>query len=175
MDTNEKLSFFIDSMTTLMESLCSCTATGYLGKISMTCDKTTTDEIVVQGQAIGTPTVSSDQMVEQLQNFILHEPQSLAYQGQALTYVQRCSVAISTLGEPSCNSASEPSTTMEQDVAATSASATQLPFAIIGGAAGGGVLLIIFIIVVFVVAMAVCRKNRRGKGYNMETRDAVEM
>ncbi len=175
MDMNEKLSYFTASMTTLMESLCSCTATGYLGNIAMTCDKTTIDEIVIQGQIVGTPTVSSDRMVEQLQNFILTEPQSLAYQGQALTYVQRCSVAINTLGETSCNSVSKSSTTTEQDMATPAASETQLPFAIIGGAAGGGVLLIIFVVVVIVVAMAICRKNRRGKGYNMETRDAVEM
>ena len=175
MDRNEKISFFTDSMTTLMESLCSCTATGYLGNIAMICDGSTTDEIVVQGQMVGTPTVSSNQMVDQLQNFILNQPQSLVYQGQALTYVQRCSVAVNTPGEASCNSASEPSTTNGQDMATPEASVTQLPFAIIGGAAGGGVLLIIFMIVVIVVATAICRKTRRGKGYNMKTRDAVEM
>ena len=141
----------------------------------MICDGSTTDEIVVQGQMVGTPTVSSNQMVDQLQNFILNQPQSLVYQGQALTYVQRCSVAVNTPGEASCNSASEPSTTNGQDMATPEASVTQLPFAIIGGAAGGGVLLIIFTIVVIVVATAICRKTRRGKGYNMKTRDAVEM
>ena len=175
MDKNDKLSFFTDSMTTLMESLCSCTATGYLGNIAMICDRLTTNEIVIQGQIVGTPTISSDQMVDQLQNFILNQPQSLAYQGQALIYVQRCSVAVNTPGEATCNSASEPSTTTERDIAATGASVTQLPFAIIGGAAGGGVLLIIFMVVVILVAMAICRKTRRGKGYNMETRDTVEM
>ena len=60
-------------------------------------------------------------------------------------------------------------------MAATEASATQLPFAIIGGAAGGGLLLIIFLIVVIVIAVAIFRKIRRGKGYNMGTRDALEM
>ncbi len=172
MDMNEKLGFFTVSLTTLTESLCSCTATGYLGNIAMTCDKTTIDEIIVQGQIVGTPTVSSDRMVEQLQNFILTEPQSLVYQGQALTYVQRCSVAINTLGETSCTSVSEPSTTTEQDMATPAASETQLPIAIIGGAAGGGVL---FVIIVIVVAMVIFRKIRRGKGYNMRTGDAVEM
>ena len=140
----------------------------------MICDKTTTDEVIVQGQVVGTPTVSSDQMVVQLQDFIINQPQSLVYQGQTLSYIQRCSVAINTLGETSCNSASEPSTTTEQDMA-TPAEVTQLPFAIIGGAAGGGVLLIIFLIVVIVIAVAIFRKIRRGKGYNMETRDALEM
>ena len=140
----------------------------------MICDKTTTDEIIVQGQVVGTPIVSSDQMIKQLQDFVLNQPQSLVYQGQTLTYIQRCSVAISTLGETSCNSASEPSTTTEQDMAAP-AMATQLPFAIIGGAAGGGVLLIIFVIVVIVIAVAIFGKIRRGKGYNMETRDTLEM
>ena len=177
MDKNEKISFFTDSMTTLMESLCSCTATEYLGNIAMICDRSTTNEIVIQGQIVGTPTVSSDQMVDQLQNFILNQPQpqSLVYQGQALTYVQRCSVEVNTPGEASCNSASESSTTNGQDMATPAASATQLPFAIIGGAAGGGVLLIIFMIIVIVVATVICRKTRRGKGYNMKTRDAVEM
>ena len=141
----------------------------------MICDRSTTDKIVIQEQIVGTPTVSSDQMVDQLQNFILNQPQSLAYQGQALTYIQRCFVAVNTPGEATCNSASEPSTTTEQDIAATGASVTQLPFAIIGGAAGGGVLLIIFMVIVILVATAICRKTRRGKGYNMETRDAVEM
>jgi hypothetical protein len=172
MDINDKLGFFTASLTTLMESLCSCTVTGYLGNIAMTCDKTTIDEIIVQGQVVGTPTVSSDRMVEQLQNFILNEPQSLVYQGQALTYVQRCSVEINTLGETSCNSASEQSITTEKDVAATATSETQLPIAIIGGAAGGGVL---FVIIVIVVAMVIFRKIRRGKGYNMKTGGALEM
>ena len=175
MDESEKLSFFTASLTTLMESLCSCTATGYLGNTTMICDKSNTDEIIVLGQIVGTLTVASHQMVQQLQNYILNQQQSLAYQGQALTYIQRCSVAINTPGDTSCNSLSEPLTTMEQVVAATEASATQLPFAIIGGAAGGGLLLIIFVIVVIVIAVAIFRKIRRGKGYNMGTRDALEM
>ncbi len=173
MDINEKLGFFTASMTTLIESLCSCTAIGYLGNIAMICDKTTTDEIIVQGQIVGTPSISSDQIVEQLQNFILNQPQPLVYQGQTLIYVQRCSVAINTLGETSCDSTSEPSTTTEQEVATTVA--TQLPFAIIGGAAGGGMLLIIFMIVVVVVAMVIFRKIYRGKEWNMRTRETLEM
>ena len=159
-------------MTTLLESLCSCIATGYLGNIAMICDRSTINEVIVQGQIVGTPTVSSDELVDQLQSFILNQPQPLVYQGQALTYVQRCSVAVSTPGEASCNSASEPSTTNGQDMATPEASGTQLPFAIIGGAAGGGVLLIIIVIV---VAMVIFMKTRRRKGYNIETRNTVEM
>ena len=140
----------------------------------MICDKTTTNEIIVQGQIVGTPTVSNDQIIEQLQYFIINQPQSLVYQGQTLTYVQKCSVAINTLGETSCNSASEPSSTTEQDMAAP-AEVTQLPFAIIGGAAGGGVLLIIFVAVIIVIAVTIFRKIRRGKRYNMGTRDTIEM
>ena len=138
----------------------------------MICDRSTINEVIVQGQIVGTPTVSSDQLVDQLQSFILNQPESLVYQGQALTYVQRCSVAVSTPGEASCNSASEPSTTNGQDMATPEASATQLPIAIIGGAAGGGVLLIIIVIV---IAMVIFRKTRRRKGYNIETRNTVEM
>ena len=174
MDRNEKLSFFTASLTSLMESLCSCTATGYLGKIAMICEKTSISEITIQGQVVGTPTVSSDQMVNQLQDFILNQPQSLVYQGQTLTYVQRCSVAINTLGETSCNSALEPSATTEQDMA-TPALVAQLPFAIIGGAAGGGVLLIVVVIVVIALAVAMFKKVRRGKGYSMGARPAIEM
>ena len=176
LDVSGKLSFFTTSLTTLMESLCSCTATGYLGNIAMICDKTTTNEVIIQGQIVGTPTVSSDRMVEQLQEFILNQPQPIAYQGQALTYVERCSVAINTLGDSTCSSGSEPLPrgTTEQDTFVVD-EATQLPFAIIAGAAVGGALLIIIVIVVFVIAVAIFRKIRRGKGYNVKTRDAVEM
>ena len=172
MDRNEKVSFFTTSLTSLMESLCSCTATGYLGKIAMICDRSSINEIIVQGQVVGTPTVSSNQMVNQLQDFVLNQPQSLVYQGQALTYVQGCSVAINTLGDTSCNSASESLTTSEQDMA-TPALVAQLPFAIIGGAAGGGVLLIVVVIVVIALSVVMCKKIRRGKGYNMGT--TIEM
>ena len=139
----------------------------------MICDDTTTNEIVIQGRVVGTPTVSSDQMVEQLQSFIQNQPPSLVYQRETLMYVQRCSVALNTLGETGCVSMLEPSTTQPMDMA-TPVLTVQLPYAIIGGAAGGGVLLIIVLIVVIVIAVIMFRKIRRGKRYSTGTKGTFE-
>ena len=139
----------------------------------MICD-ISTNEITVQGRVVGTPSVSSVQIVDQLQNFILNQPPSLVYQEQTLMYVQRCSVALNTLGETSCVPMLEPSTTQPMDMA-TPVIATQAPYVVIGGAAGGGILLIVVVIVVIVIAVMMFRKIRGGKGYSMGANGKLEM
>ena len=144
----------------------------------MICDNTFTNEIIIHGRVVGTPSVSSVQMVNQLQNFILNQPSSLVYQGQILMYVKRCSVTINSLEENTCVSAvdQDSSTTHGQPVdMATPVLIAQLPYPIIGGAAGGGLLLIIVMIVVIVITVMLFKKIRRGKEYSMGGKSIHEM
>ena len=140
----------------------------------MVCDKMNPNEFIIQGRAVGTPTVSSAQMVDQLQSFVLDQPPSIVYQGEVFTHVQRCSVELAALGETNCVSVSEQSTTTQLDTL-TEGLAVQLPYALIGGVAGGVVLLIVIVITVILMAVVIWKKIGRGKSYSVETRNAVEM
>ena len=170
---NVKLRYFTSLMTSLMDGLCSCRTAGYLGDTLMVCDKAYHDEVVIQGRIVGTPTVSNNQMINQLQSFVMNVPSPIVYQGQTLTYIQRCSVEITLLGEASCNSLSEQSTTQPVEINTRSTS-IELSYKLIGGVAGGVALLII-IVVVTVIAVVIFKKIRRGKSYNKGTKDTLEM
>ena len=152
-----------------MDNLCSCTTTGYLGNVLLVCDKMNPNEFIVQGRAVGTPTVSSAQLIDQLQSFVLDQPPSIVYQEEAFTHVQRCSVELAALGETNCVHISEQSTTTQLDTL-TEGPAVQVPYALIGGVAGGVVLLIVIVII---VAVVIWKKIGRGKSYRVEARNAV--
>ena len=165
-------------MSSLTESLCDCTTAGYLGETTIICDTSFPNEFAIQGRIVGTPTVPSNQIIEQLQNFVSGEPSSIVYQGQTFSYVQRCSVELTTLGRSSCTSV-EQSTTIfipseKTSSTQTSDMVTNIPYELVGGVAGGVVLLII-IVSVIVIAVLIFKKLGRGRGYGIESKNAVEM
>ena len=166
-DSADKAEHFEELFTELIDSLCSCTTTGYVGNMMMTCDDTYTDEVVIQGRIVSTPTISSTQMTNLLQDYILEQPASVVYQEQALTYSQRCSVSLANLGDTTCDPILAVPTTVSMETdKATNIPPIVLPYALIGGAAGGGVALIIVVISVIAIATVIFKKIRRNKKAN---------
>lgn len=163
-DTNEKLEYFSSTITRLMESLCGCATAGYVGDFLTICTDTSPDEIVIQGRAVGMPTVSSAQMVDQLQNFVLDQPAPIVYQGQTLAIVQTCSVTqVTQLGESTCPSEMETETMYTETLdTATKDSTVE---ALIGGVSGGVLLLVVIALVALVTTFVILRKIRGGKFY----------
>ena len=160
-----------------MESLCGCATAGYIGDFLTVCTDTSPDEIVIQGRAVGTPTVSSAQMVDQLQNFVLDQPAPIVYQGQTLAIVQTCSVTqVTQLGESTCPSAMETETMYTETLATATYTKDSTVAALIGGVSGGVLLLVVIALVALVTTFVVLRKVRGEKFYNEEnTKAPLEM
>ena len=172
-DRLDKIEYFTTSLTALIDGLCSCMTTGYVGEVNSTCDDVSPNEVIIQGRIVSTPTASSTQMIDLLQSYILDQPPSIAYRNQTLAYSQRCSVILSNFGEVSCDPVVDVATTVpsSEDTATDSPSA-ELPYVLIGGVAGGVVALIVLLAVI-VMAVIMFRKVRRGKGgqkeYSLDT------
>ena len=127
----------------------------------MTCCPAYTNHVIVQGRIVSTPTISSTEMTNLFQDYILDQPSSVVYQNQTLTYSQRCSVSLENLGDTTCDPPVTTTVSMPT-VRATNVPTVELPYVLIGGAAGGGVALIIIVICVIAIATVIFKKTRRN-------------